>query len=80
MGLLANVCFYVFVIYYVGRAYFYFRKTGGIKGLNPVHELPEERAARRAGKIAKKGAEMLEDRIDGEAAKEKLLDLEHQNV
>ena len=38
-------------IYYVGRAYYYFRKTGGIKGMNPTKDLPEDRAL-RAGKNA----------------------------
>ena len=31
-GLLLNVFMYVFLIWFIGKAYFYFRKTGGIKG------------------------------------------------
>mmetsp|Transcript_35844 Transcript_35844/g.54955 ORF Transcript_35844/g.54955 Transcript_35844/m.54955 type:complete len:189 (+) Transcript_35844:28-594(+) len=64
IGILVNALFYVLAIYFIGTAYLYFRKNGGIKGLNPTEELPEERLARKAKKMAVKGGEYIEKKID----------------
>ena len=41
-GLILNACFHILSVYYVGRAYYQFRKNGGIHGLKPAGKLPEE--------------------------------------
>ena len=46
MGLLSNVAVYLCIVYFIGRAYFYFRKNGGIKGLSPVVEVPGSKYAK----------------------------------
>ena len=60
MGLMATCCFYCFVLFYVMKAYFFFRKTGGIKGLNPVTDLAEERVLRTADALSRKAGRHLE--------------------
>mgnify|MGYP001001306001 CR=1 FL=1 len=44
MGFGLNMISHLACIYYVGRSYYYFRKSGGIKGLNPTTDLPEDKA------------------------------------
>ena len=39
-------------IFFLGKTYYYFRKTGGIKGLNPTKDLPEDRVMRKGKAIA----------------------------
>ena len=76
IGLLSNVAVYLLIIYFVSRSYFYFRKNGGIKGLNPDVEVPGSKFAKQAAKIGKKGAEQLEGKIDKAVEQEKQKDLE----
>ena len=52
MGLVVICCFYSLNIYFIGHAYWSFRKTGGIKGLNPTTNLAEERAEDLRGHVA----------------------------
>ena len=56
---------YCFNIFYIGKAYFNFRKTGGIKGdRSQYNKLPEEKYLEKAKDLANKGGEALEKRID----------------
>ena len=64
MGLIINCSFYCITIYFVGKAYWTFRKTGGIKGLNPATNLPEERAMKKAGQIAGRAGQYIEKKVD----------------
>ena len=64
MGLIVNCCFYCANIYFIGTAYWSFRKTGGIKGLKPTTDLPEERAARKVNNAMNRGANYVEKKID----------------
>ena len=64
----------------MGRAYFYFRKTGGIHGLASTRDLPEDKLLAKGVELAKKGAEKAEQALDKEAAKEKTADLEANAV
>ena len=66
MGLIVNCCFYILNIWFIGKAYWDFRKTGGIKGLKPTTNLPEERAAFAAGKMARKAGDAIDKRVDQE--------------
>ena len=56
---------YVLNIYYIGRAYFHFRKTGGIKGDRTFgKKLPEEKALEKGKALANKAGEAIENKID----------------
>ena len=57
MGLLANIAFYILSLYYNVRAYFYFRKSGGIKGLRDKDGNPiaEEYLLEKAERVAERG-------------------------
>ena len=76
VGLLANSGFDVCAAYYTARAYYYFRKTGGIHGLGGVKELPEEKMLAQAATLAAKGADKIDGALEKEAIKEKNADLE----
>ena len=52
MGFGLNMISHLACIYYVGRSYFYFRKSGGIKGLNPTKDLPEDKAIAKTRVVA----------------------------
>merc|ERR1712195_469821 len=72
LGLYLGIGVDLVTVYYCGRAYFYFRKTGGIHGVARTGDLPEERAFKAAGKIAGTGADALGAQLDKDnAAKEK---------
>ena len=64
MGLIINCSFYCLNIYFIGQAYYSFRKSGGIKGLKPTTNLAEERIARRAGAVLEKGGNYIEKRVN----------------
>ena len=64
MGFGMNMMTHLVSIYYLGRAYYYFRKTGGIKGLNPTTDLPEEKALRHVKAGANKVAEVAHKKMD----------------
>ena len=66
--------------YYTARAYFYFRKTGGIKGHNRTQDLPEEELIKKAGAASKKVGETIEKAIDKDNEREKKEDLEAQKA
>ena len=51
-------------------------KTGGIKGLNPVKELPEEYVLRMAAKGAKKVGNFADKKFDEHKEKEAALEQE----
>ena len=76
-GLFLNAGFHILSIYYVGRAYFYFRKNGGIHGLKKTQGLPEEKMLEKAGELADKGAKKVFDKQD---AQDRADDLEAAQV
>ena len=59
-----------FNFFMIAKWYWRFRTTGGIKGLNPTTNLPEERLAKGAVAIAKKAGNAAEKKLDDVAAKE----------
>ena len=59
-----NLVVHVACIYYVGRAYYYFRKTGGIKGLNPTKDLPEDKALRVGTKAVNLAVDQAHKKMD----------------
>jgi hypothetical protein len=59
LGLYLGIGVDLVTVYYCGRAYFYFRKTGGIHGVARTGDLPEERFVKGAGVIAGTGAAAL---------------------
>ena len=64
MGFGMNMVTHLVCIYYLGRAYYYFRKTGGIKGMNPTHDLPEDKALKHGKAIAGKVADVAHNQMD----------------
>ena len=66
MGLIVNCCFYILNIWFIGKAYWDFRKTGGIKGLKPTTNLAEERAMKKAGQVAGKAGDFIDKKVDQE--------------
>ena len=59
-------------MYYLCRAYFFFRKAGGIKGFRRDDGLlPEEKIARKAAKIGQKGVGAMDLAVDLELQREK---------
>ena len=80
MGLICNISVFLVLIYFVARSYFYFRKNGGIKGLNEDREVPGSKYAKQAAKIGKAGANNLEGRIDKSIENENKRDLEQQAI
>ena len=56
LGLYIGIMVDLATVYYCGRAYYYFRETGGIKGVARTGDLPEERLYHGAGKVAGVGA------------------------
>ena len=66
MGLIVNCSFYCLNIYFIGHAYWSFRKTGGIKGVKATKELTEERLAKKAGGVLNKAGGYVEGKIDVE--------------
>tara|TARA_B110000285_G_C14898755_1_gene502151 strand:+ start:516 stop:764 length:249 start_codon:yes stop_codon:yes gene_type:complete len=63
MGFGMNMVTHLVSIYYLGRAYYYFRKTGGIKGLNPT-DLPEDKVLKHGKTVANKVAEVAHNKMD----------------
>ena len=55
---------YCINIYYIGKAYFYFRKTGGIKGDRRTTMLPEEKLAAKGKNLANKAGDYIENKVD----------------
>ena len=80
LGFFTQIGLQIMAAYYVSRAYYYFRKNGGIHGLAGVNELPEERLMSKAKNLAGKGAEKLDKVLDKDTEKEKLADLEAAQV
>ena len=78
--MILNCGFHLLSVWFVGRAYYHFRKGGGIHGLASTRDLPEEKLLRKGVELAKKGAEKAEEQLDKEAAKEKTADLEANAV
>ena len=74
------MCYYCFVIFYIGKAFLAFRTSGGIKGLAPTSDLPEDKIARKAAILAKKGAAKIENEVDAANARDAAADLEHNAV
>lgn len=60
MGLLCQVGAQVAGIGNVGKAYYFFRKTGGIWGTAGVKNLPEEQLIKRAHEVATPALEKAE--------------------
>ena len=79
-GLMLNAGFHIISAYYVGRAYYYFRKNGGIHGLAKTDTLPEEKLLQKAGELAGKGAVLAEAAVDKQINKEKTDDAEADSV
>ena len=72
MGLIVNMVFYVWMLWYLCRAYFYFRKSGGIKGFRRDKGLlPEEKLAKKAAKIGSKATGALDLAVDLELQRER---------
>ena len=65
MGLIVMMVVYVWMMWYLCRAYFFFRKSGGIKGFRRDSGLlPEEKLARKAAQIGKKGVGAVDLAVD----------------
>ena len=64
MGFGLNMTCHLACIYLVGKSYFYFRKTGGIKGSNPTKDLPEDKALKKGKSIANAVAEKAHEKMD----------------
>ena len=64
LGLYLGIGVDLITVYYCGRAYYYFRKTGGIHGVARTGDLPEERFAKGVGKVAGTGAAALSAQLD----------------
>ena len=64
MGLIINCSFYCLNIYFIGQAYWSFRKTGGIKGVKATKELTEDRIAKKAGVVLDKAGNYVENKVD----------------
>jgi hypothetical protein len=72
MGLIVMMASYVWVIYYLCRAYYFFRKSGGIKGSRIDNQLLlEEKLAKNAGKFGNKGLAVIDKALDLEMQKER---------
>ena len=72
MGLIVNMVFYVWMLWYLCRAYFQFRKSGGIKGFRRDKGLlPEEKLAKKAAKIGSKATGALDLAVDLELQRER---------
>mmetsp|Transcript_13308 Transcript_13308/g.22602 ORF Transcript_13308/g.22602 Transcript_13308/m.22602 type:complete len:187 (-) Transcript_13308:41-601(-) len=80
IGFFLQVGMQVTGVYYIGKAYFYFRKTGGIHGFRGTADLPEERLLAKSNELFKKGAEKVESAIDKDNEREKKDDLEGVTV
>ena len=75
MGIVANCAFYGLLLYFMGKAYWYYRKNGGLRGTEPRH-IPGGKVGSAVAKGAKAGAKMLERKIDEDNAYERMADLE----
>ena len=72
LGLYLGIGVDFITVFYCGRAYYYFRKTGGIHGVARTGDLPEEKLLKGAGKVAGAGATALDAQLDkDQAAKDK---------
>ena len=77
---MANAAFHIMSVYFVGRAYFYFRKNGGIWGTAQTDNLIEDRMLQKGASLMKKGANVVENKIDESNIKEKTTDLEQEQL
>eukprot|EP00352_Strombidinopsis_acuminata_P005257 CAMPEP_0176371508 /NCGR_PEP_ID=MMETSP0126-20121128/24747_1 /TAXON_ID=141414 ORGANISM="Strombidinopsis acuminatum, Strain SPMC142" /NCGR_SAMPLE_ID=MMETSP0126 /ASSEMBLY_ACC=CAM_ASM_000229 /LENGTH=133 /DNA_ID=CAMNT_0017730993 /DNA_START=263 /DNA_END=665 /DNA_ORIENTATION=+ len=64
VGILINIVFYVFAIYFVGKAYYEFRKSGGIHGTGPRENLLEDRVYNGAVNGGNTGANYLGNKVN----------------
>ena len=71
LGLYLGIIVDLITVYYCGRAYYFFRKTGGIKGTGATRDLPEDKIMSGAGKIVNTGAGALSAQLDKDDAKHK---------
>ena len=71
LGLYVGIGVDLVTVYYCGRAYYFFRKTGGIKGTGATKDLPEDRLMAGAGQIANTGATALGAQLDKDEAAHK---------
>ena len=71
MGVLVNCGFYCVNIYFIGQAYYSFVKSGGIKGLNPTTNLPEDKVLNKAKSLVNKGGQIIEKRVDMENSRQR---------
>ena len=64
MGFGMNMTAHICCIYFVAKSYYYFRKTGGIKGLNPTKDLPEDRAHKKIAAVVNVVADKAHAKMD----------------
>lgn len=67
-------------VYYIGRAYYYFRKTGGIKGVARTGDLPEEQFANQVGNVANVAGGALSNALDKDEKAHAKADADHAAV
>ena len=64
LGHLICLAFIALTGFYVGRSWYHFRKTGGLRGTGPRENLIEERAYEQAKQIGQKVGEKANDYYD----------------
>mmetsp|Transcript_35240 Transcript_35240/g.25693 ORF Transcript_35240/g.25693 Transcript_35240/m.25693 type:complete len:125 (+) Transcript_35240:266-640(+) len=64
VGLMVNICFYVFAGYYVGRKYYFFRLTGGIHGTGPRENLLEDKIYNGAADAVAQGGNYMGAKVN----------------
>ena len=69
LGLYLGIIVDFVTVYYCGRAYYYFRRTGGIKGTGNTKDLAEDKIMNGVGKVAGTGAAALSAQLDKDDAK-----------
>ena len=80
MGLLIQVGAQVAAVGNVGKAYYFFRKTGGIWGTAGVKNLAEDKLIARAHEVAEPALQKAENIMDQDTQREQKHDLESAAV
>ena len=76
-GQIANATFHLLSVFFVGKAYYYFRKNGGIWGTRGKERCLREGLIEKAGVFVTNVAHRTEQRLDNETARERA-DNKHQ--